>query len=211
MKITKFGHACLLVEEEGVRLLIDPGSYSVLPENLDALDAVIITHTHDDHYTPEILKKILDNNKEAQVITNSEVGAELDKLGVAYQVIEDGQGIKIGKVEIEGEGTKHAFIHGTFPTCHNTGYFIAGKLFHPGDSLYVPNRPVEILALPVIGPWVRIGEAVDYALAVRPKKSFAIHDANIKKPGAAHRVPTDVLTKAGIDFQILEDGKEYNF
>jgi hypothetical protein len=28
MKITKYGHACLLVEEGGARFLLDPGSYS---------------------------------------------------------------------------------------------------------------------------------------------------------------------------------------
>ncbi|MBI2052837.1 MAG: MBL fold metallo-hydrolase, partial [Candidatus Ryanbacteria bacterium] len=28
MKITKFGHCCLLIKENGVRILTDPGTYS---------------------------------------------------------------------------------------------------------------------------------------------------------------------------------------
>ncbi|MBP9694894.1 MAG: MBL fold metallo-hydrolase [Candidatus Magasanikbacteria bacterium] len=28
MRITKFGHSCLLVEENDVRVLIDPGAFS---------------------------------------------------------------------------------------------------------------------------------------------------------------------------------------
>ena len=211
MKITKFGHSCLLVEEDGVRILFDPGSYSVIPENLDNIDVILITHEHFDHYTPEILKKLLDKNKDAQVITNSGVGAQLDKAGIAYQVIEDGQGIKIGKVEIEGEGTEHALIHSSRPVCANTGYFIAGKFFHPGDALYIPSRPVEILALPIVAPWLKICEAIDYALELKPKKCFPIHDANIKIPGMTHKLPKEILGEKGIEFMILENDKEYEF
>ncbi|MFA6006631.1 MAG: MBL fold metallo-hydrolase [Candidatus Paceibacterota bacterium] len=212
MKITKFGHSCLLVEEEGVRLLFDPGNYSTIPENLANIDAIIITHEHQDHYTPEILKKILDTNKDAQVITNSGVGAQLDKAGIAYQIIEDGQGIKIGTVEIEGTGTQHALIYPTLPRTANTGYLVAGKFFHPGDSFEtIPARQVEILALPVIAPWCRVAEAVDFAKAIKPKYAFAIHDANLKWPGMAHGLSQQILPKEGIDFRILEDGKEYEF
>lgn len=48
MKITKFGHCCLLIEEKGVRLLTDPGTYSDGFEHLK-VDAVLITHEHQDH------------------------------------------------------------------------------------------------------------------------------------------------------------------
>ncbi len=212
MKITKFGHACLLVEEDGVRILIDPGSYSTLPENLENLDVILVTHEHADHYTPEILKKLLDTNKDAQVITNSGVGAQLDKAGIAYQVIEDGQGIKIGKVEIEGEGHTHALVHASIPRCANTGYHIAGKLFHPGDSFgTVPTRPVEILALPVVAPWCTLSDAIEYGKKVKPKKAFPIHDGNLKIPGFTHQLPKEILSKEGIEFSVLELGKEYDF
>jgi len=210
MKITKFGHSCLLVEEDGVRLLIDPGNYSTIPENLEQLDAIIITHEHQDHYTPDILKKLLDSNKDAQVITNSGVGKKLDEVGIAYQVIEDGQGIKIGKVEIEGEGHMHALIHADWPRCQNTGYIIGGKLFHPGDSFdTIPARLVEILALPVSSPWGTLGGAIDFARMIKPKLTFPIHDANLKWPGVIHRLPQELMVKSGIDFKILEEGIEY--
>lgn len=212
MKITKFGHSCLLVEENGMRLLMDPGSWSVLPENLGPLDAIIITHEHQDHYTPEILKKLLDQHKDAQIITNSGVGARLSEAGIAYQVIEDGQGIKIGGVVIEGHGSEHALIHADWPRCHNTGYFIAGKLFHPGDSHEIfPQQSVEILALPVAAPWGTIGGATEYAKALKPKKCFPIHDANLKWPGVFHTLPHKLLEQSNIQFMVLDEGKEYSF
>ena len=49
MKITKFGHSCLLVEEGGARILLDPGKYSILQNNVENVDAIVITHEHQDH------------------------------------------------------------------------------------------------------------------------------------------------------------------
>ena len=53
MKITKFGHSCLLVEENGVRILFDPGSYSTAQNDVKNIDVVLITHEHSDHVLEE--------------------------------------------------------------------------------------------------------------------------------------------------------------
>lgn len=58
----------------------------------------------------------------------------------------------------------------------NTGYFIDEKLFYPGDAFTDPGRPIDVLALPVAGPWVKISESVDYALALKPRTVFPVHD-----------------------------------
>lgn len=52
MKITHFGHACVLVElktPEPTRILIDPGSYSRDFESVEDVDGVLFTHSHPDH------------------------------------------------------------------------------------------------------------------------------------------------------------------
>ncbi|MDO8655088.1 MAG: MBL fold metallo-hydrolase, partial [bacterium] len=51
MKITKYVHSCLLVEEQGKTALIDPGNYTFQSKALDLryiekLDFVLITHEH---------------------------------------------------------------------------------------------------------------------------------------------------------------------
>ena len=48
MQLTHLGHACLLVETETARLLIDPGMDSSFADVRD-LDAVLVTHQHPDH------------------------------------------------------------------------------------------------------------------------------------------------------------------
>ena len=45
MRLRKLGHACVRLEQAGVTLVIDPGSFSA-PDALDGANAVLITHEH---------------------------------------------------------------------------------------------------------------------------------------------------------------------
>ncbi len=207
MKITKFGHSCLLVEEGGARILIDPGIWSTIPENLDNLDAVLITHEHPDHLGLDHLKKILPNNPKAVIYTNQGASKKLAEESIPYQLLEDGQSTTIAGVSVEGFGKGHAIIYPPLPHWDNTGYLIGGKLFHPGDSLHIPPKPVDILALPVCAPWSKIAEVIDYARQVKPKVAFPIHDAMLKITTGFHKWPETFLSPEGIQWMVIEEGK----
>jgi len=209
MRITKYGHCCLLIEVGGIRILTDPGSYSTLPDGLDSIDLVLITHEHQDHLHVDSLKTVLQNNPQIKVITNKSVGSLLEREEIAYQVIEDGQNVTEKGILIEGLGKEHAIIYPTIPLTENIGFFIAGKLFYPGDALTEPSHPVEILALPVAGPWLKLSEAIDYALKLKPKVCFPVHDGILKNPGLSHRLPSIILEPQGIKFIVMEEGKGY--
>lgn len=207
MKITKFGHSCLLVEEGGARILIDPGIWSTIPDNLNRLDAILITHEHPDHLGIEHLQKILPSNQKAIIYTNEGVGKKLSEANIVYQLLQDGEAGTVAGVTIEGFGKDHGIIYHELPHWDNTGYLIAGKLFHPGDALFIPPKPVEVLALPVCAPWSKIMEVIDYAKAVKPTLVFPIHDAMLKITTGFHKWPETFLTPAGIEWQIIEEGK----
>ena len=212
MKITKLGHCCMLIEEAGVRILTDPGSYTIEEQKgIKNIDVVLITHEHADHFHIESLKLILSNNPNAKIFTNQDVAKILEKEGVSFSLFLHGQIEKINNLIIEGFGEKHAEMYQDLMRVDNTGYFIANKFFYPGDSLTNPGKPVKILALPVAGPWLKLSEAIDYALELAPEKCFPVHDGILKNIGSTDRLPPQVLKPAGIDFISLELDKEYDF
>src|SRR5437870_1976167 len=104
MRITKFGHCCLLVEIDGLRILTDPGNLSEAQNDVMNIDVVLITHEHADHFHTPSVEAVLKNNQQAVVITNTAVGKLLEKLGVAFECIEHGEGTEKGGVTIEGCG-----------------------------------------------------------------------------------------------------------
>ena len=211
MKITKFGHACLLVEEQGVRFLIDPGNYSAEQNYVENIDVVLITHEHQDHVFMDSLKEILKNNTKAKVITNTAVGELLKKEDLSFTVLEDGQSVNERGVLVEAFGNDHALIYKGIHVAQNTGYFIGNKFFYPGDAFTNPGKHIEILALPVVAPWMAVKEGIDYALTLKPEICLPVHDGILKNPDMVHRLPAIILQQHGINFISLEIGKEYEF
>jgi L-ascorbate metabolism protein UlaG (beta-lactamase superfamily) len=210
MYIKKLGHCCLILKENDLTILTDPGSFSTAQNDVTGIDIVLITHEHADHLHIESLKTVLNNNPQAKVITNISVGKILEKENIAYTVVSHGQHTTEKGTEIEGLGTTHADIYKNITPVENTGYFIGKRLFYPGDALYDPERPVDILALPVVGPWVKISEAIDYGLKVKPKHVFPVHDGMLNEFGVSlyHRLPNKILSESGVVFHALKAGEE---
>jgi L-ascorbate metabolism protein UlaG (beta-lactamase superfamily) len=210
MRITKLGHCCLLIEEAGKRILTDPGSFTT-PEAIMQcvdIDVVLITHEHGDHVHIETLEKILELSPNAEVITNSTVGALLDVQNIAYQVVEGSTKAVVDTIMLTAYDAAHATIDGDFGQVQNTGYFIAEKLFYPGDAYTNPGVPVPVLALPVSGPWAKVSDVLDYARAVRPRHAFPVHDGLLNEQGLVivHRVVGARLQDSSIDFTPLRAG-----
>lgn len=210
MKITKLGHCCLVIETSGKRVMTDPGAFSATQNEEKNISAILITHEHQDHLHVQSLKKVLENNPDAIVITNTAVGKILDENKIKYTKIEEGQKYDLNGVNISGFGNKHAEIYGVYGQVQNTGYMI-DALCYPGDSFSNPNSKVDILALPVTGPWMKIKDAIDYAKNLNPRICFPVHDAYIHDWASfIWRVPENLLKEVGIEFKKLELGKEEN-
>jgi L-ascorbate metabolism protein UlaG (beta-lactamase superfamily) len=213
MKIKKLGHCCLVIETNGRKIMTDPGSYTIEEQTKEiGIDLILITHEHGDHLHIESLKKILVNNPNAIIITNDGVGKLLSEAGIKYQVLENKITKEILGVELEAHDCKHEEIFEELGQVQNTGYFIDKRLFYPGDSFYNPGKSVEILALPVAGPWSRVRDFMRYVLDVKPKVCFPVHDGMLAGfLGSAYWVPKMVLPKFNIIFKSFEENKEAEF
>ena len=213
MKIKKLGHCCLVIELKGKRIMTDPGAYSTMQDEEKNIDIILITHEHADHFHVDSLKRVLANNPNVQVVTNTAVGKLLDAEGISYKILEHGNSTNLLDILFEGFGEQHAVIYESWGQVQNTGYFIENKLFYPGDAFTDPKKQVDVLALPVAGPWMKISGAIEYALILKPRIVFPVHDGMLEagKLGPVHRLPGAILPEHGIEFVSMDDGQEREF
>lgn len=209
MKIKKLGHCCFVAEpKEGVKIMTDPGAFSTLQIEEKDISVILITHEHADHLHIDSLKKVLENNSNAIVITNTSVGKLLDEANIEYIKIEEGQKYDLNGVNIVGFGNLHAETYPTMRQVQNTGYMV-GDLCYPGDAFSYPDAHVDILALPIVGPWMRLKDAIEYSKNINPRIVFPVHDAFIHDWATfIWRNPDNFLKEIGIEFKKLELGKE---
>jgi L-ascorbate metabolism protein UlaG (beta-lactamase superfamily) len=206
MRVQKFVHSCLLVEEGHARVLLDPGTFSRGFEDLRGLTAVLITHQHPDHLDRERIVPLLAANPDARVYADEATAAELDTLGLSPVVARAGEHFDADGLAVEVIGTEHAVIHPDIPRIPNVGYLLGGRVFHPGDALTVPNRPVDVLAVPAVAPWLKIEEAVDYLRAVGPRTAIPIHEAVSSVPQMYYAL-LERLAPEDTRLLVLDDGE----
>lgn len=206
MQITKFGHSCVLLDDGQTKILFDPGSYSEIPAI--QVDGIVITHVHQDHLDIEKLQAIL-KNCSPKIITNSEVKVELDKYNIECEVVEQGGESQIRTFNFEAIGNDHAIMHPDLPKFQNTGYILNENILHPGDTLIVPTKNINLLLLPIAAPWSKVEETLDYLSEVKPKICFPIHDGFLNGGGAFYRFTNMWCEKLSIEFIQPELGQSY--
>jgi L-ascorbate metabolism protein UlaG (beta-lactamase superfamily) len=207
VRLTKFGHSCLLVEEAAARVLLDPGSFSEGFEELDGLTAVCVTHQHIDHLDRDRVRALLDANPGVRVVADEGSAPALDEAGAAVEVVHDGDELTLGGLGVRVAGREHAAVHPDVPRVPNVGYLVGGRLFHPGDALTVPGEPVEVLAVPAGAPWLKLAEAVDYLRRVGPRVAVPVHEKVLSAAGIAiHYRQLEELGRRTV-LRVLDDGR----
>ena len=206
MELTHFGHSCLLVSFPDTTILFDPGTFSHGFEGITGLSAILITHQHPDHADPERLPALVDANPQAALYADPQTAAQL---GGAWTAVNVGDELSLGALTVRGTGGRHAVIHPEIPVIDNISYLIGddqhpARLMHPGDALFVPGEPVDVLATPAAAPWMKISEAVDYLRAVAPAHAVPIHQG-VVAPAARGIYYGRLSEMTDTDFRVLEE------
>lgn len=205
MKLTKFLHACLVLENSKTRLVIDPGSFThdfIVPKHVDA---VVITHNHPDHCDPTLIEKIHKANPHAKLVAHESIVAQFPD--IPHLAVNPNETHTVGNFTLSFFGGEHAPIAPLVTVPPNLGVLVNQLLYYPGDSFVIPqtDQPVQAVALPVSAPWLLIRDSFSFLTTVRPEFAFPTHDAILSADGQAliDRMIGQVANDEGIIYKRL--------
>lgn len=205
MKLTKFQHACFVIEKEGSTLLVDPGVFShdvIAPKKLDA---IIITHEHPDHFNEALVTRLLRDFPKATLYAHESISGRFTQFQTVAAV--QGQDYTIGAFTVRFYGGTHAPITPSVAVPVNLGVLIDGHVYYPGDSFDPPAQAaVKVLALPVSAPWLKISESIAFLETIKPTYVFPTHDAILSADGKSivDRLVGVAATRIGSTYKRLD-------
>lgn len=225
-RITFLGHATVLVEVDGLRLLTDPVLRRLVgplwrraPKPhlgpLSNLDAVLISHLHLDHYDPASLRLL---DKGVPIIGPRGSARSLRWRGfLDVHELCPGESLTLGAVEITATEARHP--RGRHPLGQgppSVGYVISGTrdIYFAGDTGLFPGMVdlwprIDVALLPIAGLGPRLPEckhlsprhAVRAMELLRPEIVIPIHWGTYHLPGTVlMRLRPDIHRQAPLDF-----------
>ena len=123
-------------------------------------------------------------NPGAVILAHADIADKAPDLPVIAVVANETK--QIGSFKLTFTGGDHARVFPDKPVCTNLGLLVDdGELYYPGDSLAMPDVPVKTLALPVVAPWLKLSEALDFLIAIKPETVIPTHNALLSDEGHA--------------------------
>ncbi|WP_026535998.1 MBL fold metallo-hydrolase [Arthrobacter sp. H14] len=190
MKLTKYTHSCVRLENDSQVLVIDPGTFSESAEALDGAHNVLITHEHPDHIDEDAVLAAMNSNPDLQAFAPGGVAEQLrsdaGESGVNSRIIDvlPETALELPGFNVKTFGGQHALIHPLIPMVANIGYLINDDVYHPGDSFTVPHGlRATTLLVPLHAPWSKAAEVIDFVIAVGADRAFPIHEALLNETG----------------------------
>jgi L-ascorbate metabolism protein UlaG (beta-lactamase superfamily) len=196
-RIEYVGHATVLVDLDGVRLLTDPllrnrvahlrRSASVPARTGRGVDAVLISHAHYDHLDLPSLEKF---GKKLPVVVPRGLGGLLRKRRFESVLeVEVGETLAIGSLRIRAVHADHDGSRGPFgASAEPVGYVISGSksVYFAGDTDLFDGMaelgPVDVALVPIWGWGPGLGSghldptrAAEAIARIRPALAIPIH------------------------------------
>ena len=196
-RITYVGHATVVIDLDGQRLLTDPvlrrrvahlrRQEPITAEATRAIDAVLISHAHWDHLDLPSLERL---GPDIRIVCPRGVGRLLRRRRFAHVTeLEAGGHLRLGSVTVTATFADHE--GGRYPfgaKAPSLGYAAAGsrRIYFAGDTALFPSMaelaPLDVALLPVAGWGAKLGPghldaraAAEALLLLRPRLAIPIH------------------------------------
>lgn len=172
MKVTRYFQSCLLIESNGVRILIDPsGQEKDRLDEFGKLDAVFYTHEHMDHFDAGMAQQFVEEGV-AAVYANASTAKQVK---ASVTAVEDGKEYNVQGIKVKAIDLPHCLMVDGSTSVQNTGYLVNGELFHPGDGAELAGLTVKTLAVPLNGPDISPHDAFKFGKQVGAENLIPIH------------------------------------
>ncbi len=184
MELTKHAHACVTLQKDNKRVVMDPGAFTPDAAVLVAsAAAVLITHEHPDHFDEQVILSSLEARPELQVYGPAAVVNRWEGRLGQVTAVSNGDRFDVAGFDVAVFGDLHAVVHRDIPQVANVGFLVDGRLYHPGDAYHTPPAQVSTLLLPTSGPWTKLADAVDFVRSVAPEQVVQIHELMLSELG----------------------------
>ncbi len=207
-ELTYVGHATVLLQLAGVRLLTDPllggGILHVrrrvpapAPDDLGPLDAILISHAHRDHLDRQSLRLLA---RQCPVIVPRGCAPAARRAGGLDVVeLDEGDRVVVGDIIVEAVHAAHDGRRYPFgPPVTALGYVLQGRcrIYFAGDTDLFAGMSalagrIDVTVLPIWGwgPRVPAGHldparAAEAVARIRPRVAVPIHWGTIRAVGA---------------------------
>lgn len=166
-----------MLEKDDSRLLIDPGSFTDLPDDLPSIDFVIVTEEHFDHLNQDNLDKVAQVNPNVRIYSTKAVAENLEDTDLNVTVVSGDQTIELGDYKVAFSENDHAVVYQKSP-CKSLAITVDNDLlYYPSDTYRTIDSKVQILALPTSGPWFKVSECIEFANAIDSEIVLTTHNA----------------------------------
>lgn len=200
LRISYVGHATLLIEVGGVRLLTDPvlrGRVGHLrrraddhdPDHVESVDAVLVSHAHHDHLDVPSLRTL---SGSPRVLCPAPAAGPVRKAGLDPEVVSAGGHVELGDVAVDVTDADHDGRRWPLPGRNReaVGFVVREEgepsVYFAGDTGTEADfgaiGPVGVALIPVAGWGPKLGpghigpeEAAEAIAALRAEVAVPIH------------------------------------
>lgn len=227
MDVRFVGHATVLLDMDGMRVLTDPflrarlgplERHGPVPDAdaLGPIDVVVLSHGHADHFDRASLAALA--GRPTIVVPRGLGAATRAAVGGDVVELEAGETVAIGGLSVTGIPARHWISPGS-PRAQPIGYVLdaGARVYFAGDTGRIPAMAdlagtVDVALLPVwtwgphLGPGHLGPRSAAAAVAdIRPRIAIPIHWATLY-PRRLHRVWGRPLTEPGDRFAVHAGG-----